>query len=207
MTSEERLRAALRHGTPRPLDAPTIIAAAKRRRTMERARFTAVAAALVLVAGFGLALIVQAIIGAAGRQAIVQDPEPSAASAPPRAEQGALSTDNPDVIPGRQLVVQPQRWCLVRSGDARVIKCAPRTQRLMRVPDETNREWAVLLAPSGPQTAVLQAEQRVGWVSLRTSPVSGSSSLWLGVVPSEDLAEEPRSLRGLNPDGREIWAG
>ncbi|MDO5683446.1 MAG: hypothetical protein Q4G46_11520, partial [Propionibacteriaceae bacterium] len=204
MTAEERLRSALRHGTPRPLDGPTIIASARRRRTMEFARIAAVSGALFLVVGFALAMIIQTFIGAGVRGSTAQAPAPAQASSE-ALDRGLTSEDNSDAIPGRRLVVQEQRWCLVRSGDAGVIKCATRAELVMRVPDEQGAEWLVLLAPSGARTAVLQAEQRNGWVTLNSSQVHGSTELWIGVQPTSQVPEVPRTLRALDAEGREIW--
>ncbi|WP_432557828.1 hypothetical protein [Granulicoccus sp. GXG6511] len=206
MTTEDRLRGALRQGTPRALDGQAIIAAAKRRRAMGLARVGTVAAALVLVAGFGVATLRQTAFDAQPESGSVYATPPAAVPGPVEDERGGPEM-NSGVIPGRRLLVHPERWCLVRSGDGGEIGCAPRTERMLRVPDERDEQWLVVLAPSGPDTTVLQVEQRAGWLNLRTSSVPGSGELWVGVLPGSQVPEPPRGARALNASGQAIWSG
>lgn len=71
--------------------------------------------------------------------------------------------------------------------------------------DGSGRPWLIVLASSGPDTAVLQIEQRSGWVTLDTVAVPGPTGLWVGVVPSDWAPEAPRGLRALNIAGDLIW--
>lgn len=212
ISPEDRLRTALRNGTPPPLDAETIMTAARRRRTLGIARVGAVAAALVLVLVGGWR-----IVGLSAREtAEPRSATPSTAGAPAapapaeRADAstvpGGVRTSNTDIIPGRTLLVFPERWCVVGSSDGREIGCTARSQHVQRVADEQDVEWLVLLAPSGRDTAVLQVEQRASWVTMRSSSVRGANDLWVGVLRSAEVPEEPRDLRALNASGQEIWS-
>lgn len=216
MSTEDRLRAALRDGAPDPLDATAIAASARRRRAVGLARVGAVAAAVVLVAGVGTRVIGGVTSDTAvepgsalATPAAPAAPAPATAqdSEPPRTFGAERSTDG---IPGRALVVTAERWCFVddEGGDrGQEVACAPRDQRVQRVPDDRGRLWLALLAPSGPRTALLQVEQSRGWMDLRTSHVSGSDDEWLGVVPIDRVPDEPRPLRALDARGEEIWRG
>ncbi|MDO5498814.1 MAG: hypothetical protein Q4F67_03930 [Propionibacteriaceae bacterium] len=200
--TEDRLRAALREGLPQPMDAQAIAANARRRRALGLARIGVAAAALTLVGSVGVYMV--------GRSATETVRDPASAGATetvaPAAEAAPTVMDsNSDIIPGRVLDLKPDRWCLVGSSDHREVGCAARGERVQRITDDRGEQWLVVLADSGPETAVLQVEQRAAWVHLRSVAAPGNRDLWLGVLPSNEAPESPRGLRALNKDGREIW--
>lgn len=219
MTAEDRLRAALRQDRPHPLDPAAIVASARHRRAVGLARIGVAAAAVVLVAGVGPRLVAgttsDSSVAPGATSATPAAPgAPAPATAqdrePPPGNQTFGAERSANGIPGRALVVTAERWCFVEDAGndrGREVACAPRDQRMQRVPDDRGRLWLAVLVPSGPRTSVLQVEQGRGWVDVRTSPVSGSGDEWLGVVPSDEVPEEPHPLRALDARGEEIWRG
>lgn len=209
MTSEDRLRTALRSGAPLPLEAATIMRSARRRRALVLARVGAALLALALVAGVGFRMLSSGTEDSVPEPgAIVMSTPPSVAADPgtdPEAEGTGINPSSTDIVPGRSLLVFPERWCLVGSSDGREFGCAPLHEHVQRVADDQGTEWLVMLAPSGPETTVLQVEQTAAWVNLRSSPVRGSRDRWIGVVHSSEAPEVPRALRALSAQGREIW--
>lgn len=207
MMIEDRLRTALRTGAPLALDADAIVRSARRRRVLVRARGGAAVAALLVVAGVTVGLMTQTTDASAPEPGpIGMSPTPAApAGAQPSGNRGGIQPSSPDIVPGRSLRMFPERWCLVGSSDGREFGCAPLDRHVQRVPDDQGTEWLVMLAPSGPDTAVLQVEQSAAWVNLRSSQVPGSVDRWIGIVPGSEAPEVPRALRALSAQGREIW--
>lgn len=199
---EDRLRAALRADAPPPVDAESIMEGAQRRRNMVAARVGAAVVALVVVAGVALGLVSRSRGDQAPEPGAIVMSTPAAGAAEP---QPGIRPSIPDIVPGRSLSVFPDRWCLVSSSDGRPFGCAPLKDHVQRVSDDQGVGWLVMLAASGPDTAVLQVEQTAAWVNLRTSPAPGSENRWVGVVPSTEAPEEPRASRALSAEGKEIW--
>ena len=214
-SSEDRLRGALRAEEPGPLDPERIIHGARRRRAVVRARIGAAAAVVVVAGAVGIPLAGQVGQSDAGRTAAAPDVAASAGSEPalPAArppgppEAGAEQGGRVDeIIPGRAVLVEAERWCVVDDADRVAPRCAALTVHTLRTTDSAGAEWLVALAPSGPATAALQVEQPSGWVNLRIARVAGTPEYWAGAVEGDRATATPARLRALDGRGGEIWS-
>jgi hypothetical protein len=215
MTSpEDRLRGALHTVEPAPLDPERIIRAARHRRAIGRARIGAAAAVVVVAGAVGIPLAGQigqndSGVTAAAPEAGTRAPEEASPAERPTAplpSSAARPGPAAELIPGRTIRREAERWCIIDLTDTTAPECADRTEHSLRTTDAEGTEWLVVVAPSGPGTALLQVEQSSGWVNLRTSPVARSGEYWVGVVPSGRAPESASRLRALDSDGTEIWA-
>ncbi len=218
MTSpEDRLRAALRDGSPAPLDAGALIAGARRKRAVNRARFAAAGAAVVLALAGGWRIMApvanesapsSAARGGDHTYAATQAPPPApsdAAREPAPAESGPGEAERARVIPGRVIVVHTDRWCVADAADLQEAGCTDRSERYQRVRDSAGAEWLIVLAPSGPTTALLELQQPSGWFSLVTTPVQGHDDLWAGSIPAAEVPDAPIGVRAFDASSTQIW--
>ncbi|WP_425308870.1 hypothetical protein AADG42_08945 [Ammonicoccus fulvus] len=215
-TPEDRLRAALRDDSPAPLDAGALIAGARRKQAVNRARFAAAGAAVVLALAGGWRIMApvanESAPSSAARggetYAATQAPPPApsdAAREPAPAESGAAEAERAQVIPGRVVVVHPDRWCVADEADPREADCTARSELHQRVRDGAGAEWLVVLAASGPTTALLEVRQPSGWFSLATTPVQGHDDLWAGSIPAVEVPEAPTGVRAFDASSTQIW--
>lgn len=206
---EDQLRDALHADEPEPLDPDRIIRGARRRRARTFTQIGVGAAAAVLVAGVGVQMLGQqsgsestsaGAPAATSQRAIPPSQRDEAQPAPAPTE----FARERDYIPGMTIRLEGEQWCITTIGQAGG-DCVSLTQFSQRVPDVTGTDWLVVLAPSGPRTAVLQAEQNSGWVSLRTSRFGESSDQWVGVIPTSEVPDAKAGLRAVDSTGTEIW--
>lgn len=214
-TPEDRLRAALRDESPAPLDAGALIAGARREQAVNRARFAAAGAAVVLALAGGWRIMApvadESAPSSAARggdtyaPAATQAPPPAPSDAAEEASPAGEAAPRAQVIPGRVIVVHPERWCIADRADLRETDCTARSERYQRVRDSAGVEWLVVLAPSGPTTALLEVRQPSGWVSLETTPVHGHDDLWAGSIPGAEVPDAPIGVRASDASSTPIW--
>lgn len=211
---EEQLRDALQADEPAPLDSERIIRSARHRRAMNRARLGAVAAVVVVGGVVGVQAVMQigqndAAVTARAPGSSTRAPAPvlpDHASEAPSSAAARPGQPGAELITGRAIVMNGQRWCLVDLRDRTAAQCADLGEHSLRTKDAEGVDWLVAVAASGPQTALLQVEQGRGWVDLRTSSLSASAGRWVGVVPADEVPETVSKLRALDDRGVEVWA-
>lgn len=212
---EDRLRGALHADEPAPLDPGRIIRAARHRRVVTRAWFGAAAAVVVVAGAIGVPLAVER----SQEQGAVTTPVPEARTQTPGVPVPTERPSDPtppaaarpgprlEFIPGRTIVLEDQRWCVVDPTARTPAQCAGQAEHSLRTTDAEGTQWLVVVAPSGPHTALLQVQQPAGWVDLQTSRLPGAADEpWVGVVPAAQAPATVDSIRALDGDGVEVWS-